>query len=105
MVEFIKRKYVKIENKYKVYLATFSDGMVYVGITGKSIFKRYLGHQSKKTKSRMANAVQDYGLNSIRVSILERLPTMKDARSREKYWIEFYKSSDKTKGYNDTKGG
>ena len=99
-----------------IYLITNNkNGKVYVGQTND--FKRraaehlrsgQLEKYSKKNE-RDSNtpihlAMQKYGVENFTFTILEEC-SQEELNEKEKFWISYYNSTDKTKGYNLTKGG
>lgn len=48
--------------------------------------------------------MRDYGIENFSFEILEECPK-EQLDDREIYWIEYYHSTDKAKGYNVSKGG
>lgn len=77
--------------------------------------KIYIGKKSKSAKSTEAYfgsgklisyAIEKYGVDNFRKDILEdEISNISELNEREKYWISFFSSTDKTKGYNLTLGG
>ena len=88
-----------------IYKIDFPNGKVYIG-QSQNIYKRVLEHNQRARKGSHGDrkiqlceqAIQKYGeINQI--DILEECPLEK-LDEREKYWIEYYDSTDKLKGYN-----
>lgn len=88
-----------------IYKIDFPNGKVYIG-QSQNIYKRVLEHNQRAKKGSHGDrkiqlceqAIQKYGeINWI--DILEECPLEK-LDEREKYWIEYYNSTDKLKGYN-----
>lgn len=50
------------------------------------------------------NAMRKYGLDKFDFIIIEKC-AKDELNSREKYWIDFYQTTDSNKGYNATSGG
>lgn len=50
-------------------------------------------------------AIQKYGLENFNKEILEECNSLELLNEREKYWIDFYKSTNRSVEYNITKGG
>lgn len=53
----------------------------------------------------MQNAYDLVDKDTFTIEIIEEVPEDVDINERERYWIEFYGTYDKEKGYNKTKGG
>lgn len=51
------------------------------------------------------NALSEYGLSNFDISILETCENPEDLNGLEVYWIDYYQSTDRDKGYNLTAGG
>lgn len=99
-----------------IYLITNKiNGKKYVG-QSVDIMRRYSEHlrsgqpdlYSKKSerdsKTPIHLAMQKYGVNNFSLTVLEEC-LEQDLNEREKYWINYYQTTDKTKGYNVTDGG
>lgn len=50
-------------------------------------------------------AIQKYGLENFNKEIIEECNSLELLNEREKYWIDFYKSTNRSIGYNITMGG
>lgn len=88
------------------------NGKEYVGLTTRSLEKRWKQHiqESKKEGSwewntPLGNAIKKYGEDSFEVFVLEKCETQEDLKLKEKYFIEQRKSLAVFGGYNLTKGG
>lgn len=80
---------------------------VYIGQTKKSIeerFKVHLKYAERKVNRYLYNAMNAYGYENFSVEEIEQCDN-RDLDEREKYWIRFYGSNEKSKGYNMTIGG
>lgn len=91
---------------YKI-LSNF-DGKAYIG---KSIHigRRFSNHvrmlnNNKHKNIHLQNAWQKHGSNNFQMQIIE-LCSEDQLDTKERYWIEMLKSSDKRFGYNKTSGG
>ena len=90
----------KIENKV--------NGHVYIG-QSINIRERWFEHRgdlrnNKHINSHLQNAWNKYGENNFVHKIIEMCEVY-DLDDREKYWISFYDSANKHKGYNISPGG
>lgn len=94
-----------------VYLVTNSvNGKRYVGLTSKTIDKRWALHishaKSVKARQPLHTAIKKYGVEKFIVSVLEECNTENELRNREKFWInELDTFISNGKGYNATLGG
>ena len=86
------------------------NGKVYIG-QSKNIKQRWKEHRyrpfnpsSKQYDCPFYRAIRKYGLENFSFVILEET-SIEDLDNKEKYWIEYYDSHNKEKGYNLTDGG
>lgn len=86
------------------------NGKVYIG-QSKNIKKRWTAHRtnafnhnSKQYDLALYRSIRKYGLENFSFMVLEET-LIEDLDNREKYWIEYYDSHNKEKGYNLTDGG
>ena len=86
------------------------DGKVYIG-QSVSIYKRWKEHRSvaylehdEHYNTYLYYAIRKYGLENFSFEIIEKC-TPEELNEREMYWIEYYDSFNREKGYNLTKGG
>ncbi len=92
---------------YTIYRHITPSGKSYVGITR----MKYLSQRFKKNgigyKScpLFYKAIQKYGWDNIKHEILEQNVTEDKIDEREKYWISYYQSNNRTFGYNIEEGG
>jgi group I intron endonuclease len=101
-MELIKRQ--KTVRDYVVYVHRSPSGKCYVGIT-KHYARRCLAHQHESNRCRLfARVVKKYGWENIEHIILESGLTLKEAKEKEQYYIEYYNSF-APHGYNLTTGG
>lgn len=75
------------------------DGKIYIG-KDKNNIPSYIG-----SGIRLLNAIKKYGKDNFKKEILEVCSDEESLNEREIYWIEYYRSYDKSIGYNLTKGG
>lgn len=90
---------------YKVYKLTSPSNKVYIGITGKSLTKRWSGGNGYRHCPAMYKCIKKYGWNNIEKELLFDNLTEDEAKLLEKELIKYYKSFDKKFGYNLTEGG
>lgn len=100
------------ENKLSIYrFKNLINGKVYIGQTTVPMRKRLIQHMTfsrpwtKCHKTYFHNALAKYGLNNFELSLIEICNSQEELDTREKYWINYYKSNDKQFGYNIESGG
>lgn len=86
------------------------NNKVYIG-QSIEISKRWKAHisyannkLSKEYNTSIHNAIRKYGENNFKFEIIENC-RKEDLDNKEKYWIKFYDSINRNKGYNLTTGG
>jgi len=73
--------------------------------------KIYIGQDSKDRKDYYGSgvlimkAIKKYGKKNFQKDILQNCKTKKELNECEMFWIEFFESNKRNKGYNLTKGG
>jgi len=85
---------------FKVYLLTFPNSKVYVGITSREENKRWKEGIGYADNESMYNDILKYGWLNIKKNILYKDLTFEEARDKEKELIINYKSHLKKYGYN-----
>lgn len=77
---------------------------MYIG-QSKDVHKRFLSHiNGKKNEiSIIHNAIEKYGVENFEIETIEK--DIENYNDREKYWIDYYNSTDRRFGYNILKGG
>lgn len=101
----MKTKEESIKNLHLkgIYSITSNDGKRYIGSTQKSFQSRLKTHFEKlRSDNHMNPHLQNsYNKNRCDHFIFEILEILEDDfQMREKYWIEFYDSGNREKGYN-----
>ena len=83
------------------------NGKVYIGQTRKMLRERLAGHiyEMKNKPNYFHKTILKYGLSNFDISILEICENPEDLDGMEIYWISYYDSTNREKGYNLTKGG
>ena len=95
-----------MKKNYTVYKHIAPNGKIYVGQTcQKNPNRRWQKGEGYKPNAHFYNAIQKYGWDNIEHVIVATGLTKKEADWLEKYLIAFYETTDRTKGYNNTKGG
>lgn len=91
---------------YCVYKHTNkTNGKVYVGMT-KNLQDRWSRQGNRYDScSYFYKAIQKYGWDGFIHEVIEDHLTLDEANERERYWIDFYDSRNKEKGYNLLAGG
>ena len=83
------------------------NGKVYIGQTTRSIAIRWKQHctPSKHCCRLIYRAIQKYGKENFTVEQIDHAHSRDELNSKEQYWIQFYDSMNREKGYNLTSGG
>jgi group I intron endonuclease len=82
------------------------NGKVYIGQTARSLERRWKEHCCPKDGSPLLrSAIQKYGKENFTVEQIDCAADRPEANAKECYWIAFYESADKEKGYNLSLGG
>lgn len=90
---------------YCVYCLLFPNKKRYIGLTGKKPEHRWNNGEGYCYQTFVYNAIKKYGWDNIEHIILKDELTKLEAQELEKYYIDFYKTTDKNYGYNLTFGG
>lgn len=85
----------KIENKI--------NGMVYIG-QSINVHRRWNEERCGKTNKHLSRALKKYGVENFLFEVIEECEDA-NMNEREKLYIKYYQSSNKSKGYNKTDGG
>ncbi len=95
-----------MKKNYTVYKHIAPNGKIYIGQTGqKNPKRRWQRGEGYKPNAHFYSAIQKYGWDNFEHVIIADGLTKKEADWLEKYLIAFYETTDRTKGYNNTKGG
>lgn len=82
---------------------------VYIGqVYNKTIydrFKRHIHDAKNTSKSYIDRSIAKYGSENFKVEEIDTAETLDELNYKEKYWINFYNSTDHNYGYNLTPGG
>ena len=93
------------EAHYTVYMLTSPENKVYIGCTGQRVRKRWDNGRGYKCSAAIREAIEKYGWESFRKTILcEKLPK-ELGEALEKWFVEYYDSTNPEKGYNRFTGG
>lgn len=96
------------KQKNVIYKFTnLTNDKIYIGQTRKQFRERLSQHvwQINNNPSYFHKTLGKYGLSNFDITILEECENPEYLNSLEIYWIDYYKSADKNKGYNLTAGG
>jgi hypothetical protein len=85
------------------------NGKIYIGITNQGAQTRWLHHLYESRSGSdfpIHNAIRKYGVDNFQIEVIEVISGDYDyLKEREVYWVKFYDSYNKEKGYNLTVGG
>lgn len=94
---------------FEVYKITNKiNNKIYIGITSQGAGVRFYKHLSDALHGSLFpihNAIRKYGKDNFILEIIELCEDSNALKEREKYWIAFYNSTDRSIGYNMTEGG
>lgn len=92
-----------------IYKFTFPNNKVYIGQTinwDKRLACYRYDVKRQHFKSSLVNrAISKYGWESLEIEFIDSADNIHDLNYKESYWISFYESTNKTKGYNIRDGG
>lgn len=83
------------------------NNKIYIGLTARTIEERWKQHvnQSKKKNYYIARTIRKYGKENFKIEQIDKAYSIKELKSKEKYWIAKYQSNNRNIGYNLTDGG
>lgn len=81
------------------------NGKIYIGQTKQKLNDRWKNGQGYKKQPYFYRAIQKYGWDNFEHIVIEEKLTLEQANEREQYWISYYQSNTKEKGYNLVAGG
>ena len=95
------------ENNYCVYVHVSPSDKHYVGQTKLNFWRRWGadGKGYKKDQPYFHNAINKYGWDNFEHVILKENLTKEEADYWEKYYIQLWDCTNRSKGYNLTNGG
>lgn len=92
--------------EYSVYIHTFPNGKVYIGITARNPIKRWgYNGQAYRYQPLVYSAILKYGWDNIKHEILLTHLSKEEAEQQEIELIRQYDSTNRNKGYNIENGG
>lgn len=93
--------------KYIYKITNQINGLIYIGQTNNPNRRwrehQLLGASNQRKHSLLYNAIHKYGVHNFIFEVIEG--PIENYNEREKYWISYYDSQNKEKGYNLTPGG
>ncbi|MBD2753766.1 GIY-YIG nuclease family protein [Spirosoma validum] len=75
------------------------NGKVYIG-QAINMYKRFLQHRRLKDDFNFARALKKYGVDNFSFEAIERVDDIEQLDAKEQYWLDYYQSYTKDKGYN-----
>lgn len=94
---------------WKIYKHTFPNEKVYIGLTCQTNKNRFRNGNGYQECPIMWRAICKYGWENVKTEIIEEnIPTLSEAKLRERFWIKEYNSFinfPNSCGYNATLGG
>ena len=90
--------------EYVVYMHIFPNGKKYIGISS-NVSKRFRNGKGYQNQPIMLNAIEKYGWNSIKTTILYEGIEEATAKAKEIELISKYQTTNRDYGYNQTLGG
>lgn len=101
------KKLLNATNKPSIYkIVNTFNGFLYLGSSLKTL-KRWNNHlyalrHGIHDSSLLQNAFNKYGEDAFRFEVLEYIdnPTKENVIAREQYWLDYYQSYERDKGYN-----
>ena len=91
---------IKYQGIYKI--RNLLNGKVYIGqsVDLSSRFRKHKAEVKREKKHPLYTSMQKYGIENFEFVILEWIEDVTLLNEREQYWMDFYKSYDRTFGYN-----
>jgi len=91
------------DRTFTLYMMTFPDKKVYIGITSQNLSRRF-GYKGSAYKMQpVYEAIQKFGWDNIKKEVIEENLSVEEAKKKEQEYIELYQS--KNGVYNKSKGG
>lgn len=89
-----------------IYLITNElNNYVYIGQTTEELERRWKRHCKHNDCPYLHNAIKFYGEENFSKKVLAIANSIEELNSLEEFWIDFYDSTDRDKGYNLRSGG
>ena len=96
---------IKEEKKYIIYKYTSPSNKIYIGQTCRNLDRRAANGIGYIHCTHFYSAILKYGLENFKREILKENLTLDEANYWEEYYINYYDSSNREKGYNIRLGG
>lgn len=96
---------IEYGNVYSVYVHEFPNGKKYVGITRNTPEKRWRHGQGYRNQKTVYKAIQKYGWNNIKHTIIASNISQQEAGQLERELISKYQTQNYAYGYNVEAGG
>jgi group I intron endonuclease len=92
-----------------IYLATNQDnGLKYIGQTVATLITRRQKHidsVNAGSTTYFHNAMRSHGINAFAFTVIDTADSQDELDRKERYWIQYYETRERTKGYNTKDGG
>ncbi|GAB3701494.1 hypothetical protein GCM10027592_29680 [Spirosoma flavus] len=76
------------------------NGKVYIG-QSQDMYQRYRNHTKMRLEDGLfPRALKKYGVGNFNFEVLERVDDLSKINEREQFWMDFYQSYNRAKGYN-----
>lgn len=92
-------------NNYKIYMYISPSNKVYIGQTCNTLKRRAGNGSNYKGCTFFYQAILKYGFENFTSQILKDNLSLEEANYWEKYYIQYYDSTNREKGYNISIGG
>lgn len=96
---------VEGNKNYTVYMHIFPNNKKYIGITSRDVSMRWMNGKGYKSSNFVRKAIDKYGWANVKHEILFSNLTKEQAEQKEVELIAFYKTNNKSFGYNIQNGG
>lgn len=93
------------EKKYTVYMLTSPDGKRYIGVTSRSLKRRWSNGKGYMPASRIRKAIDEIGWDSFEKEVIATGVGKEEAYDMERRLIIDYQTKDPSHGYNIADGG
>lgn len=90
---------------YTIYVHVFPNGKRYVGMTKRTVERRWNNGNGYKACPLVDRAIEKYGWENVKHEVLQTAKTQRDAEVAERYYIALYSTTDPKFGYNVLEGG
>lgn len=94
-----------VDMKCLIYKVITPNNKVYIGLTSTTLKIRKECHLRNKQDTLFTRAIKKYGDEIVWEVIEDNIASLEKAQQQEIYWISFYQSNSRIKGYNLMSGG